>query len=238
MASRAITHHSTPRARKTTCHSYKELLVERRRQKRESEGRGKRTKNVLHLSETILNGLEVLWRQNILCDVIIICKNRTFDAHRLLLVTCSDYFYDIFVDQLHDSREVDISHLDIADNIFQNILVCMYTEKVRVSEDSVEETLHAAARLGFYLIQEACEEYLVENTNLKNCLKMLDRAFRFNLSKLTEKALALVAKYFKVVSKRSRFQELPFEQLSSLLQVWVVTLITPSILAHLNQRLT
>lgn len=219
MASHAITYHSNhPRTRKT-CQSYREQLVERRRQKRETEDRGKKTKAVHNLSETILNGFEVLWRQNILCDVIIICQNRTFDAHRLLLVTCSDYFYDVFVDQLHDGSEVDISHLDIDANIFQNILLCMYTEKVRVSENIVEQTLHAASRLGFYLIQEACEEFLMENTNLKNCLKMLERAFKFSLSKLTEKSLEIAAKYFKVISKRSRFKELPVEQMISLLQV-------------------
>lgn len=93
------------------------------------------------------------------------------------------------------------------------------TEKVRVSENIVEQTLHAASRLGFYLIQEACEEFLMENTNLKNCLKMLERAFKFSLGKLTEKSLEIAAKYFKVISKRSRFKELPVEQMVSLLQV-------------------
>ncbi|XP_061174624.1 kelch-like protein 9 [Saccostrea echinata] len=204
--------------RKTTCYSYKELLIERRRQNKVVEERGRRTKNVQNLSETVLNGFEVLWRQNILCDIIIICQGRAFDAHRSLLVTCSDYFYDIFVDQLYDEREMDISHLEIEANIFQNILLCMYTGKLQVSEETIEGTLHAASRLGFYLIQDACEEFLVENTRLKNCLKMIDRAFSFNLDKLTEKALELAAKYFKVISKRSRFKELPVEQMIALLK--------------------
>lgn len=224
MASRARNHPSNPRTRKTTCHSYRELLIERRRQNQETE-HGQKTKSVQYLPATVLNGFDVLWRQNILCDVIIICQNRTFDAHRLLLVTCCDYFYDVFVDQLHDGREVDISHLDIDASIFQNILLCLYTERLFLSEAIIVETLQAASRLGLFLIQDTCQEFLIENTNMKNCLKMLERASKFNLSKLADKCLEIVAKYFKVISKRSRFKELPVEQIVSLLKVCEICLL-------------
>jgi hypothetical protein len=224
MASSARTHPSNPRTRKTSCHSYRELLIERRRYNEETEHHGRRTKSVPYLPGTVLNGIDVLWRQNILCDVLIICQGRTFDAHRLLLVTCCDYFYNVFVDQLYDGKEVDISHLGIDASIFQNILLCLYTERLCLSEDSVEETLEAAFRLGLFLIQDTCEEFFIENTNMKNCLKMLERASKFNLVKLADKCLEIVAKYFKVISKRSRFKELPLKQIVSLLKVCEVLL--------------
>lgn len=48
----------------------------------------------------------------------------------------------------------------------------------------------------------------MENINLKNCLKMLERVYKFSFSKFIEKFLEIVVKYFKVIFKRLRFKEL------------------------------
>lgn len=91
------------------------------------------TKIVQRLPETVLNGFEALWRQNLLCDVNIITEKRDFRAHSLVLATCSDYFYDLFIDQRAiEITEVDLTHIDA--DTFEVILESMYTGKVQLTE--------------------------------------------------------------------------------------------------------
>ena len=199
---------------------YQEILIQRRRKLKEKGLPGKEsTRTVMRLPDTILEGFEVLWQQCILCDVAIFTTNKTFHAHKLILVSCSDYFYDMFVDQQHQSREIHLP--DIDSDIMAVLLQCMYTGKIRVTEENIEEILSTTTKLGFYLVRDACEEFLIEHTNAKNCLTMLDRSFRFGLHRLSERSLKLSAKYFPAVCRRPQFKEIPVDQMMALLKVHV-----------------
>ncbi|KAK3085378.1 hypothetical protein FSP39_002454 [Pinctada imbricata] len=204
--------------KKTT--NYKEIHVNRRKWKEKAgsvgvTGSGS-TKSVLRLSETVLQGFEVLWRQNILCDVVILSAGRSFHVHKILLVACSDFFYDLFVENMHQSREVDLSH--VCGEVLGVIIQCMYTGKIYVTSESVEEIMTTASGLGFYIVLEACEEFLIERTNPRSCLRMVARAFKFRLRRLGDKALQLCAQYFPAVRRRPQFKELPVDQLLELIQ--------------------
>lgn len=45
----------------------------------------------------------------------------------------------------------------------------------------------------------------MENINLKNCLKMLERVFKFSFSKFIEKFLEIVVKYFNLVWNKNKY---------------------------------
>ncbi|OWF46970.1 kelch-like protein 9 [Mizuhopecten yessoensis] len=196
---------------------YKQKLFEKRKHLKQHVGDQKQTKTVEHLSETVLNGFEVLWRQNFLCDLAVITREKTFHAHKLVLVSCSDHFYDHFVEKrdfTHGDELVNLADLDSA--IFEAILECMYTGKINLTEGNVEEILRVATSLGFFLIQDACEEFFMDHLDLKNCLQMLDTAFKYSLNRLSDKALGLSAKNFRSVTKRQKFKDLPMEQVVAL----------------------
>lgn len=155
-----------------------------------------------------------------MCDVLIQSQEKTFKAHKLILVSCSDFFYDMYAERQELCSTVDLS--DIPPTVVETILSCMYTGKIHLTELNVEAFLEASIKLGFYIIQDACEEFLTEKTTATNCLKMLDTAFKYCLNNLSEAALKLSAKNFKVIVKRQEFKELPVEQVIALLKVSII----------------
>lgn len=151
-----------------------------------------------------------------MCDLVLTSQTRAFQVHKLLLVTCSDYFYDLFVEKKYAAREVDFS--DIKPDVLEGILECMYTGKVHLTEVNTESVLAAATKLGFYIVKDVCEEFLVSKVILKSCLRMLDIGFKFGLNHLIDTSLELTANSFKLISRRSRFKELPVNQVMALLK--------------------
>lgn len=199
---------------------YKDRLLQRRFHERSVSAelvRKESTKSVCNLSDTILNGFEVLWRQNLLCDLVLTSQTKSFPVHKILLVTCSDYFYDLFVERNYSTLEIDFS--DIKPDVLGGILECMYTGKVHLTDCNTESVLSAASKLGFFIVKDVCEEFLVSTVTLKNCLRMLNIGFKFNLNSLCDASLEISAKSFKLISRRSRYKEIPVDQMIQLLKV-------------------
>ncbi|CAC5412253.1 KLHL31 [Mytilus coruscus] len=198
---------------------YKDRLLQRRIHERTVSAdlvRKENTKSVCNLSDTILNGFEVLWRQNLMCDLVLTSQTKAFQVHKILLVTCSDYFYDLFVEKKYSAKETDFS--DIKPDVLEGILECMYTGKIHLTDGNTESVLAAASKLGFFNVKDVCEEFLVSTATLKNCLRMLDIAFRFSLNNLCDTSLEISAKSYKLISRRSRYKELPVDQIMALLK--------------------
>lgn len=195
---------------------YLDRLIQKRLSVRPETGRSS-TRSVCNLSDTVLNGFEVLWRQKLMCDLVLTSQTKAFNVHKILLVTCSDYFYELFVDKKYTPKEIDFS--DIPPDVLEGILECMYSGKVRLTDGNTESILSAATKLGFFIVKDVCEDFLVTTVLLKNCLRMLDMSFKFNLNRLGETSLELAAKSFKIITRRSRYKELPFDQIVALLKV-------------------
>ena len=52
----------------------------------------------------LVEALNQLKIQKHLCDVIIICDNERFDAHKIVLAAASEYFYAMFAGGMAESR--------------------------------------------------------------------------------------------------------------------------------------
>lgn len=181
------------------------------------KGNEKGYKTLNKLSETIHTGMEVLWRQNIMCDVELVTPDRKhIQAHRLVLATCCDYFYDLFIEQSNVSFQVEV--LELTGSVLETVLDAMYSGKLKIEVTNVDDLLCAAHTLGMFVIMDACEEFLLEHISRDNCLQILSTAFKYNLNKLTETALQYAANNFQMISRRALFRSLPIEQLIPLLK--------------------
>ena len=200
--------------------SYKADFQRRRMLQKSFKGNEKGVKLLSKLPDTIHTGIEVLWRQKQMCDVELITPDRKhFKAHKLVLATCCDYFYDIFAASEYDSgltKQVEVPEL--SGKTLEVVLESMYTGKVKIEASNVDDLLQAASALGLFVIIDACEDFLLDNISKENCLQMLGTAFQYNLNRLTDSALEIAAKNFQTISKRQLFRSLPVEHLIPMLK--------------------
>ena len=178
--------------------------------------KNKECRELPNYAASVLGGLEVMWRQGALCDVLLHVEGVAFSAHKIVLATSCDYFHSYFT--AHPMCEdVDISMTGMNRDSAKVVLECIYTGKIQINESSVRDLLAVATRLKFRAIEDACGEFLSNRLGKFNCLRMLTVAITYSLPHLGDRALAIAAKHFLEVSTGYDFYQLEVDHLASLL---------------------
>ncbi|XP_068599450.1 zinc finger and BTB domain-containing protein 17 [Brachionichthys hirsutus] len=105
-------------------------------------------------SGKVLEQLNRQRKQGLLCDCTFVVDGVDFKAHKAVLAACSVYFRTLFLDQK------DVVHLDISNAAgLGQILEFMYTARLRLSPQNVEDVLAVANFLQMQEIVNACSAY-------------------------------------------------------------------------------
>ncbi|NWW53536.1 ZBT17 protein, partial [Pedionomus torquatus] len=102
-------------------------------------------------SKQVLEQLNQQRQLGLLCDCTFVVDGINFKAHKAVLAACSEYFRMLFVDQK------DVVHLDISNAAgLGQVLEFMYTAKLSLNLDNVEDVLAVAGFLQMQEIVSAC----------------------------------------------------------------------------------
>ncbi|XP_076598099.1 zinc finger and BTB domain-containing protein 17 isoform X1 [Chaetodon auriga] len=105
-------------------------------------------------SGKVLEQLNRQRKQGLLCDCTFVVDGVDFKAHKAVLAACSIYFRTLFLDQK------DVVHLDISNAAgLGQVLDFMYTAKLSLSPQNVEDVLAVANFLQMQEIVNACCAY-------------------------------------------------------------------------------
>jgi len=99
-----------------------------------------------HLSK-LITGLDTLRASGVLCDYTIIAGGLEMHVHRAVLVACSDYFRAMLTGDMLESRESTVILQGISSFGLQAVIEFIYSGRLTVSLDNVEEILAAASHL-------------------------------------------------------------------------------------------
>ena len=90
-----------------------------------------------------------LQKDGLLCDVKVIVEGESFNAHKAILASCSDFFKAMFSSGFKERHQDEVS-LDIgkADD-FRVLLECAYTGKVSLTAETAAGILEMAHYLQF-----------------------------------------------------------------------------------------
>ncbi|XP_054904546.1 zinc finger and BTB domain-containing protein 17 isoform X2 [Poeciliopsis prolifica] len=105
-------------------------------------------------SGEVLEQLNQQRKQGLLCDCTFVVDGVDFKAHKAVLAACSVYFRTLFLDQK------DVVHLDISNAAgLGHVLDFMYTSKLCLNHNNIEDVLSVAHFLQMQEIINACSAY-------------------------------------------------------------------------------
>ncbi|XP_075435179.1 kelch-like protein 9 [Ascaphus truei] len=143
--------------------------------------------------EKLLDRICQIRSQNAFCDVTLEADGTLFPAHKIILASASNYFKVLF-----DSKSDDTINLrDVSATGLKNVLGFIYSNKLDLSLENIEDTLKAAEVL---LVREAiklCFQFLEDGLTQNNCLGLLNIAKQHGPEALKEKAIGCVGHHYK-----------------------------------------
>ncbi|NWS66162.1 KLHL9 protein, partial [Crotophaga sulcirostris] len=149
----------------------------------------------------LLEGLSSLRSQSALCDVTLEAEGVCFPAHKIILASVSNYCRMVFVRNVTRVES-------LADNVqlkavsavgLKNVLNFIYSNKLDLSLQNIEETFKAAETLLIREVIKLCFRFLEGCLNCENCMDVLNIAKKLGLAELRQKALCYVRQHCKQI---------------------------------------
>ncbi|XP_031457300.1 kelch-like protein 13 [Phasianus colchicus] len=149
--------------------------------------------------EKLLEGISRLRTQKALCDVTLEAEGVCFPAHKIILASASNYCKILFVGNATRMGSADGSvRLNaVSATGLSNVLSFIYSNKLDLSLQNVEETFKAAEALLVGEVINLCFQFLESCLSGENCVDILRIAKKLGPTELREKAMCCVGQHYK-----------------------------------------
>lgn len=161
-----------------------------------------------------MNGLRETRR---FCDVEILCGGKQIQAHRVILAASSPYFHAMFTVELLEKQQQAVEIHAIDPEILEELIGFIYTGKVKIGQDNVQELMIAADMLQLKEVVTGCTEFLKKELHSSNCIGIYRFAEGHNCLELAATSVDYINSHFPQVSVEDEFYELPKDQLTRFL---------------------
>ncbi|TSN57771.1 Transcription regulator protein BACH1 [Bagarius yarrelli] len=108
----------------------------------------------------VLHCLDEQRQKDILCDVTVEVKSRSFRAHCSVLACCSSYFYTRLLNHTGWNSVITLPE-EVTVEGFVPLLQFAYTAKLHFTKENILEVHRCAELLGFHNLDKACFEFLI-----------------------------------------------------------------------------
>lgn len=169
-------------------------------------------------SNAVLNEMHRFLLNDRFCDVALKVEDRIFRCHRLVLAANSLYFERMFSNGMSEARSNEITINNITAVAMEHIINFAYTCTLEISQENVLDIFEAADMIEFLTVRDFCQDFLLEEVSLQNCLPFMLYAHAFTCKPLYEKAQQCAATNFGTLSTMNEYYKLPFVHLFVLLQ--------------------
>ncbi|XP_077161793.1 kelch-like protein 13 [Paroedura picta] len=142
----------------------------------------------------LLEGMGNLRSQNTLCDVTLEAEGTSFPAHKVILASVSSYCKMHFLGDA-TSQDANIKLASVTARGLRNLLDFIYSNKLELTLQNVEETFRAAEVLLVREVILLCFRFLEEGLNQHTCLEILNIAKRHGLEGLKQNARRCVGQH-------------------------------------------
>ena len=162
-------------------------------------------------SRILLSKCSEFRREGEFIDVRLKVGDTLFPAHRVVLVSYSDYFRAIFTDGKEANQElIELDEKRISPEIFKIVMDSIYSGDLHVNQKNVNEVLLTASQLQIASVVQLCcdfvkKEFIENGIDLQNYSVLCAVAERLGLRYLKEAAEAKMASIYKDVCESKEF---------------------------------
>lgn len=168
--------------------------------------------------QTLLqDGLYDLLENDKLVDCVLKIKDKEFPCHRLVLCACSSFFRSIFLSDLDESKKREIVLEDVEPGVMGLILKYLYTSKINVTEQNVQDIFAVANLYQIPSIFTVCVSFLQKRLSLSNCLAVFRLGLMLDCPRLAVSARNYACERFHLISRDEDFLQLLPSELAAIL---------------------
>nr|XP_006819450.1 PREDICTED: kelch-like protein 20-like [Saccoglossus kowalevskii] len=164
-----------------------------------------------------LNLMNDLRKSETLCDVTICVGDKTFRAHKIVLASCSSYFWAMFTGDMAESQQDSIVMKEVDAHAMELLVEYAYTGRIEIRVETVQQILYAASLLQLPDVQVSCSGFLKRQLDPTNCLGIRNFADLHTCMDLVIASERYAQKHFSEVVKEEEFLLLPKQQLIDLI---------------------
>ena len=166
---------------------------------------------------SLLKGLNDLRLNEALCDVHLLVENRKFSVHRAVLASSSIYFRSMFTSEMKERQQNVIELHGITAIGLQAVLDFIYTSKVHLTVQNMQDILSAANHLQIESVLKFCCEFLQSELSAQNCVDISKIAKFFNLEDVERCVRLYILAHFTQFVKTEEFLRLSEGDICALL---------------------
>ncbi|XP_033218006.1 speckle-type POZ protein B-like [Belonocnema kinseyi] len=149
-----------------------------------------------------LKTLSSLFENETFADFTIVARGKEFKVHRAVLATASAVFEAMFLSQMKEQQENQMSIDDIEPDVIKEMLRFVYTGAVHNIKDHAEKLLIAADKYRLENLKGFCGRQLSKSIDAENVMNVLILADTYRDSTLRQSALKFINKNLKAILQK------------------------------------
>ena len=167
---------------------------------------------------SVVSQLQSLRMEGLLTDVILQIESQKFPCHRNVLAACSPYFRIMFTGSMSESRQTVVELRDLEPWTLRFVLDFMYSGRILLDEDNVQDVFMAANLLQVPSLIRFCADYLAKSLTISNCIGIYSIALAYNCKRLIDDAFDFINYNFVAVFKQGEFEEASYDVVERLIK--------------------
>ncbi|XP_006007819.1 kelch-like protein 13 [Latimeria chalumnae] len=170
-------------------------------------------------SSAVLQGFNQLRSEELLCDVTLVPGDGvgSFPVHRAIMASSSDFFKAMFTGGMKEQELKCINLHGVTGTGLRNIIEFIYTGKLSLQMDKLQDVLEAASFLQVLPILDFCKELLISQVSLENCTEIERIATTYHLSDVEGYINDFILKNFSTLLANGDYLKLSADRLAYIL---------------------
>lgn len=149
--------------------------------------------------------------------MLIIFSGMKFDVHKVILVSCSDYFRSMFTSGMKESHQREIELKGVTAKGLEKVLEVIYTSTTKLRGDDIFDVTAAATHLQVTPVIEFCEKNFLSGMNTTNFYDFISTAKLYNMTNAVKQIDAFISQHLTQIALEGTLHLLTYDQILSCL---------------------